>query len=317
MRKLYLFTSSVAFGLCLAACEVRVGDGVGPDGGFIFDDEDSGPRRVDAGHDASTPRDDDSGTEAPRVDAGMQPSAAGTGGAPGGSSQEPLPTPTDVAAFIARGRCGALERCMGPLLLPDAVDGNDCVDYVTRQQRDRHLHWLSDSVDAKRVDFHPERLRACETDLVALGCAVNLSRLPASCEEAVEGQVALDAGCNIDQDCRGTDTWCAKGNPEQCPGFCAALQPLGKPCTSGGQCERGLACYEGLCAQPLAEGDTCTKRFGSLECPAGLVCQGPTDELTCRSLQSVYIGKLGETCDAFGQLCAIDLVCQSKTSANT
>ena len=39
--------------------------------------------------------------------------------------------------------------------------------------------------------------------------------------------------------------------------------------------------------------------------------------LTCQSIASVYAGKNGDACDAFGKLCQDGLACASQSSANT
>jgi hypothetical protein len=137
--------------------------------------------------------------------------------------------------------------------------------------------------------------------------------LPASCEDAIEGKSDVDEVCSIDQECKG-NMYCDKGMLETCPGSCATLQTSGLPCTSSAQCADGLVCPAGTCAIPLAEGDGCTEYLGSGECPPGLVCIGPSDGLTCRSIASVYTAKSGETCDPFGKLCQLGLVCQSQST---
>jgi hypothetical protein len=265
------------------------------------DDDDAGVMVKDAGKDAGK----DAST---MLDATMP---ADTGAADAG---RPLTT-SDVAAVLARGRCGALEACLGKSLLLASYDGNDCVDFTTRQQADRHLHWLADSVTAGRVTFRPDELAQCEKDLVKLGCDVASKRLPASCEQAVQGNRNLDADCSIDQDCKD-NAYCFKGTLETCPGTCSALQTSGLPCAASQECADGLVCRGGSCNDPLAEGDTCSRRKGN-DCPPGLVCQGKDGMLTCQSLETLYVGKAGDACDLYGKLCENGLVCQSQTSANT
>jgi len=263
------------------------------------DDEDGGVPAKDAGKDASQ--------DASMMDASMPPDT-------GVVDPNPMLMPSDVATVLAKGRCGALEACLGKSLLLASYDGNDCVDFTSRQQADRHLHWLASSVMAGRVTFRPAELAQCQTDLVKLGCDVFSKRLPASCEQAVQGNAAVDADCSIDQDCKG-NAFCDKGTLETCPGRCADLQSSGLPCGASQECADGLVCRGGSCKTPLAEGDTCSRRKGT-DCPPGLVCQG-SDTLTCQSLQTLYSGKLGDSCDLYGKLCESGLVCQSQTTANT
>lgn len=290
-------------------CEVSVGDG-GFDGD-IFDD--SGTRARDGAtneDDAGSTDGNDSGSP---IDSGSSTDAATPMDA---GPTEPMLKPSDVPAILAAGVCGALKACTGEQLLRASLEGNDCVEYTTRQLADRHLHWLSDSVTAGRAIFRSEQLMSCQRDLIALGCDVTKRRLPPSCEQAVEGKRALDETCSIDQDCKG-NAYCAKGMQETCPGYCAELQSAGLPCEMSYQCAEGLICRGRVCQDPPSEGDACTARLGN-ECLPGLVCQGATSTtLTCRSIESVYTGREGESCDGVGKLCEFGLVCASQTSSNT
>jgi hypothetical protein len=283
----------------LSACEIREGsfDGSFFDDGSIFD-EDAGADEDDAGK--APPKD------AGKADAGPVKDA----------SVEPDLKPSDVPAVIARGRCKALEACMGKSLLRDAYEGNDCVSYVTQQLADRHLHWLAKSISAGRVTFRPGSLDECERDIAALGCNVTSRPLPASCETAIEGKFAVDQDCWIDQDCKDT-AYCDKGAQETCPGTCAALQANGLPCSSSSQCQSGLVCESGACREPMIEGESCDMRMAGGACPPGLVCQGRTGSLTCQSVQTLYVGKLDAACDVFGKLCESGLVCESQSASST
>ena len=304
------------------ACEIKAGDSDW-DGHFdesIFDDDAGKITRRDARVD-----DEDAGTTPPKdaavsgkdanTDANTEPEPPMDSGLPPDEPTPPEMSPADVAAALAKGRCGALEACMGKELLLDSLDGNDCVSYTTNQFADRDLHWLTKAVALGRVTFRGDLLAKCQKDIVALGCEVRSRRLPASCEDAVEGKADVDDSCSIDQECQG-NMYCDKGMLATCPGQCASLQTAGLPCTSSAQCRDGLVCPAGTCETPLAEGDGCTVYLGSGECPPGLVCLGQPDNLTCRSIASVYTGKSGEACDAFGKLCQFGLVCQSQTASS-
>jgi hypothetical protein len=316
--------------LAVSACTIREGD-FNWDSGSLFDDASTRrdgatvvPSDADGGvipKDASAA---DAGKDAGATDAGKDASAAdagkdaSVGDASADAAAEDAGRPLtlgDVASVFATGRCGALEACMGKELLLASYGGNDCVDFTTRQQQDRHLHWLAGSVSANRVTFRPEELLQCQKDLVKLGCDVASHRLPASCELAVEGKASVDDNCTIDQDCKG-DAYCDKGMLETCPGTCAAPQPSGLPCTVSAQCADGLVCRSGNCKAQLAEGEACTARKGT-ECPPGLLCQGKDGMLTCQSIASVYAGKEGEACDLYGKLCQTGLVCQSQSASST
>jgi hypothetical protein len=303
---------------CLSACEVHVGDGAF-DGSFWEDFGDAGnigfdpPPRAqrDAGRVDTV--DDDGGVQpvdaSKPIDAGsMTPSDAGT-----------MMTPNDavdsVPGYFARGMCGALEACIGRERTQLALKGNDCVEFTTRQLKDRQLHWLAQSIAGRRVSFDSARLAACQRDIIAFGCDVKVRRLPTSCTDALEGLRDIDENCSIDFDCKGR-TYCDKGTLETCPGTCAELQTAGLPCEASAQCADGLLCRDGVCKLPRADGDACTVRFGS-ECADGLICQGKSGALTCQSLKSVYIGARDAACDRFGKLCADGLVCRSQNSTSS
>lgn len=286
-----------------------VGDGDFDWDGSLFDD---------AGLERDGAADEDAGASAP--DSSVDDASVGDAGSDSGAADAGEPDrelrPGDVARVIARGRCGALRSCLGEQLLLASFEGNDCVSFTTRQLQDRHLHWLEDSVEAGRVTFRPERLAACELDLIQLGCDVTTTPWPANCEQAVEGKAAEDAECTIDQDCQGS-AYCDKGELESCPGYCVPLQSEGMPCGSSSECGIGLWCREGACGLPPREGDACDVPLEVAECPPGLVCQGASGESTCQSIDRVYSRRAGEDCDAFGHLCEFGLVCQSQSATSS
>lgn len=300
MRNLCWLSIAAVSVTWLSACEIEEGSF---DGSFFEDsstsqEEDSGDVDED---DAGKPPPKDAGPKDAGSDAGKD---SGTEMKDADVPPEPPLTPSDVANVFSKGQCAALQACLGDAMLVDSYEGNDCVDFNTRQKSDQHLHWLMSSVSANRVTFRPEKLEQCEKDLAALKCDVRNRRLPASCEEAVEGKSDVDGSCSIDQDCKG-NAWCDKGMLESCPGTCAALQPNGLPCTDSVQCADGLICRAGSCSAPLSEGDQCNS--SDKRCPPGLICRSSM----CQALSTVYVGALGATCDAVGQLCQMGLVCQS------
>lgn len=293
-------------------CTIHEGD-VNFDGSFFQDDEDSGPSaKPDAGrHDAGHGLDEDSGE--PR-DAGMDAAL------PMDSGTEPSDLkPSDAPKALAQGLCAAFNDCLGPALTLDLFNRNPCEDFLAHQQADRDLHFLEASISDGRAAFHAELFANCQKDLKLQGCNVQSSRLPDSCKQAIEGKVALDGACNIDYDCKG-NAYCDKGlDGLSCPGTCSSVQTAGLPCLASTECASGLICRksgasaQSVCTAPLAEGDSCA----AASCPVGLTCQGQDSARTCRSIPSVYTGKLNDSCDPFaGKLCQFDLVCesQSKTS---
>jgi hypothetical protein len=295
----------VATAVLAASCTFKAGNGDFDasffDRGHDASLKDAG-KRPDAArprHDAATAaraRDEDGGHEDARVrDAGH------------------TPTPDDIPALFAQTVCSALETCLqGPVLLLDLLGGVPCVDLVTHQQTDRDLHWLAESIKAGRVLFRPARFADCLADLKAFGCEVRSRRLPQSCEDAIEGQVALHQACSIDYDCAG-GAYCDKGlTTETCPGSCSTPQPEGLPCKASAECDDHLVCIGGSCVALLKEADSCE----TSACPPGLVCLGKPGSRKCQSL-GAYAGKLGDSCDAYGPLCQAGLVCESQSASNT
>lgn len=303
--------------LAVAGCEVGDADW---DGSFWDDsgrdaakgsEDDAG--EDDAGKDGSSKPDaalSDAGRDAAVADAAVM-DAGGETAAPG-----------EFAALLAAGSCAALTSCLGPRLLLDSLSGQDCVSYRTHVYEDRDLHWLPKAVDKGRVTFRPELVAKCMSDLAALGCEVQTRRLPQSCIDSADGDVAVDDACAVDQECKG-GAYCDTGSLETCPGTCAALQTAGLPCRSTSQCVDGLICRSGVCEAPLLEGDDCSVPVtaamgaGFRECPSGLVCQGKSSDLSCRSISTVFAAKSGQPCDATGTLCELGLVCRSQSAMNT
>jgi hypothetical protein len=235
---------------------------------------------------------------------------------PGETPDEPTISLGMVAEVFARGSCGALSACMGEELLRQSLRGVDCVEFRTKLYANRDLYWLAKSVAYGRVTFRPDALSACERDLMSRGCEVQSRRMPDSCRQALEGKAEVDDNCSIDQECAGK-TYCNKGLVESCPGTCASLQSSGLPCLSSAECSDGLVCRNKTCAKPLVEGDACTVHLGFGECAPGLVCQGSgTGKFTCRTISSVYTGKVGAACDKTDKLCERGLVCQSQSATS-
>jgi hypothetical protein len=306
---------SAVFVLC--ACKISAGNGKF-DGSF-FDDDASTSRSKDGGHkDAGAHKD----AGRARTDAGSRSDDDGGAGGPskaadaGGGDAGHALTADAVPGLFAEAVCGALNDCLGPVLLLDYLKGTPCVSLITQQQSDRDLHWLGESVAAGRVLLRQARFDDCLADLKAFGCAVQSRRLPQSCEDAIEGQVPLHQSCSIDYDC-ASDAYCDKGlQTETCPGSCVSTQSEGLPCKASNECADHLICRAGSCAALLKEADPCETSNGQPTCPPGLVCQGASGSRKCQSL-GVYAGKLDESCDALGTLCEVGLVCESLTSSDT
>jgi hypothetical protein len=176
---------------------------------------------------------------------------------------------------------------------------------------------LPDSVQALRVLLFPDELDGCLDDVRALGCAVESSRLPASCRLAVLGTAVLGEPCEINDDCEG-DAFC--DTDSSCPGSCAALQGEGMACSrdEDAQCQDGLTCFcagaecpqGGTCQALGALGDECDP--GVLPaCAPGNVCLQEGASPACAALATLYFRALDEDCDVTSELCEEGLVCES------
>lgn len=298
MRTQRLLHRYVLLGLVVSvssACEVGDGDF----DGSVFDED---AAAADGGKDAG---DDDDGGSTP-ADGGSQDASTGIAAA-------------DVPAALAHAACGALSACRGDALLTDYLRGEDCDTLYENRQEDSALRYLSDSIEAGRVVFHPARVEACTDALAALACDVQTYRLPSVCEQAFVGKVALDGDCDIDFDCAGS-AYCAKATEDTCPGTCSEPQSAGLPCERSAECEDGLVCYQpdstmpGTCAAPGADGDDCAT--GMIPCGIGFVCRTEGSARVCRSLETVYVGDEGDGCAVSGLLCSDGLVCASTTATD-
>ncbi len=289
----------LSWSLCAASswagCSVSAGNG--GNGGSIFPDRDA------ATTDAAS-KDEDSGSTG---EDGGQVSVDAS--ADGGTAST---QPGDAPALLATAVCGALRDCLGAQGLLDYLNGSPCEDYVTKQQGDRDLHWLPESVQASRVSWNPSRIAQCQADLRAFGCQVQSRRLPASCKQAIQGKVAVNGSCSIDYDCEGT-AYCDK-SASPCPGVCTAPQAIGRPCTASRECADMAVCRSGMCVALLQDGDPCEQDAkGAYTCPPGLTCTTTGSSHVCQANASVFVGKENDACDALVMLCEPGLVCASTT----
>lgn len=218
------------------------------------------------------------------------------GGEDGGES---LPSIDDVPMGLGEAICAALEDCRGTDRLIEDLNGEDCAKRTGSVFANRDLFYLQDSVEAGRVVFHAEQFDSCLADIRAQKCDVKSSRWPASCEQALEGQVALGDKCALDEECEG-DAFCDRGANWSCPGTCRKLSDEGGLCRVSHNCREGLVCAGGSCVALLEKDDDCSE--STTLCKSGLEC---VDGL-CVSQDEVWSAGEGEECDPPALMCAVD-----------
>jgi hypothetical protein len=287
---------------CVLLCSITLGATACKEGNVDFDanfdDEDAAVTH--GGKDASV-NDDDGG-----ADTGATDQDASTAATDAGSMTS---TVSQVATTLATATCDGMMMCRNAALLTDALGDNDCVTSFARRSEDDQLHFLQASIDAKRVAFDASALSTCSKDLADFGCDVRTRRLPASCEKALAGKVALGGSCDLDLDC-ADDAFCDKGtSSDNCPGKCKSTLGESSVCQRSSQCADGLQCTGKTCKKLGGEGDSCAQ--GTAPCGLAFVCRTETAGAVCRSLASVYSGAKGDSCGPSTTYCAQGLVCAS------
>ena len=255
--------------------------------------------------------DDDDVLDEDPVDAGMPNTDDPDGD---GDPTWPPPPATDELEVLpydlASGICAALEGCLGDTLLEVTLAGSECVPRTAAVLRYGYNTFRPASTPAGRVIFDPASVPACLTDYAALGCEVIAERAPASCKQVLDGQVELGDACVIDDDCVAGG-FCDRD--DACPGLCAGLLSDGDDCNRNDQCESGLQCLDGECAEDAGEGDDCDGDVAP-PCHMGTVCIGDDPEMdqagTCRAREDVLVVEEGDECDVIaGDWCEEGLAC--------
>jgi hypothetical protein len=269
---------------------------------------DGGTRSSDAGAvqamDAAT-----SAADAGLSDAGEQPEPVAQSDA---SKEAPKPEaskPFDIEAFsekLAKAVCVSLRDCVGEQKLRPFVDNEDCEMHFAKAFAQSDFGPLHDSVERGRLQLHPESLARCYTDTRKLGCAIQTERLPASCQDALEGTVEQGDACTIGAECAGQN-FCPD---TACPRVCTARRSAAGSCARDEECQSGLICLQGACAAPAALGEACAGSSKAV-CALGTSCVGSTKEQagSCVANAEVQAGELGAVCTPGGTLCREGLSC--------
>lgn len=220
----------------------------------------------------------------------------------------------DVPAAYAGVICDGFETCGGEIIDLFLGSGFDCRAEFTSGAEDTALEQWRTAIAAGTVTYDGAAMTDCIEAVRALGCDLFANRLPAVCEDALEGTVPLGSACNIDAECAGP-AYCTSIEEAMCPGTCAARVGSGMPCSRSEGCESGLTCESGSCQAPVAEGGACegdTMRA----CEFGLACIGSDGATpgTCRDPATLFTAADGATCNPMGgPLCTGDLSCTVET----
>ena len=226
------------------------------------------------------------------------PFAIGCGGGDDDDDDSPVPI-EQLPAEIAGVFCADVLPCLGSLS-GMFLNGADCEDEYTAQFTDQELARWQAAIDAGTLVYHADKARACLDAFAAAGCTFGSSRMPAVCEEALEGTVAMGGDCNAGVECAGV-AYCKFD--AACPGTCTALEAAGAACEDDDNCQDGLACMDGECAAPGEEGDSCGAP-DEPDCQFDLRCAGADEQTatsgTCQPIEDLLIGDDGDTCDLLG-----------------
>jgi hypothetical protein len=220
------------------------------------------------------------------------------------------PALTELPPLLAADICDAFLRCLGPAT-PKSLSREVCIATNTAAIEDGDFQYLQGAIDAGRVTYNGGRAQTCLNDLSAADCAdIGGGHLPASCDTAITGTVALGNDCALREECAG-DTFCKMN--AMCPGTCTALLTAGGTCNQDDDCAQGLVCgAAGTCTTNATEGMTCGG--SAADCSLGLICAGENKDQNisgmCVTAADAFVGDLGDACSYdTGTYCKEGLSC--------
>ncbi|WP_437573466.1 hypothetical protein [Sorangium sp. So ce887] len=155
--------------------------------------------------------------------------------------------------------CHLSYSCCSPAALdnPFLADTEEtCVQLASALQQAGTLPLLRASVEAGRLAYHPDRMRACVDLLNGAGCAATDADWRCLLD-AFEGQVPLGGECTVEHDC---ENWhCVKADPDADVGTCAPWASDGAACQTFVDCDSGRCDIFGTdtCGPRLPEGSDC------------------------------------------------------------
>jgi hypothetical protein len=228
----------------------------------------------------------------------------------------------DPADYLAELRATECEHLVACHVFADAAQCTRRIDHPGL------LHWTwgrppgepawADNVAGGTMSFDPVQAGACIEAIRRGTCAPEERFSP--CWKVFHG-IAPDGTVTSSQSECASNLWLTMECDQACcTGICGSstAPPVGQPVTIEGigdfcgadrdgfqGCKSHLACRDNACVL-LAAGDTC---FGTIECPAGLVCDG-----RCRSRDELgdacSRGPDGDSCAHIGAWCGDDRRCQ-------
>ena len=212
--------------------------------------------------------------------------------------------PTEYAAAL----CAAADACLGPLV-PVFLPGGDCETPYEGRIANAVLPLFEAAIARGTLGYDPALMPACLDAIAAGGCdTLAGGLLPAACDAAVAGTVAVGGACDLDVECLD-DAACVQD--AVCPGTCTARGGPGRSCTRTEECQRGFVCDSTTCTAPPTDGQAC-KGPSAPDCRVGLICVGgsATRQGTCHTQANIFTAAVGATCDLqAGPWCQAGLSC--------
>lgn len=214
-------------------------------------------------------------------DAGPEPDAApGADAAPpdpceaGGD-----PTLDEGYQCLSEAGCSLISRCL-PLVTADVCVQMDIILFDVRAYVHRAL--VREAVEEGIIEFHPDEIAGCYARVTEMSCAELFERqgfdeisLERICPAVFTGTVAADGACQTVLDCEQPGSFCNR-SPDCtqddfcCPGTCVAPSAVTGPCSSALPCEIGAYCVDGTCFA----GDGGAVCGNTEDCDDGLWCDG-------------------------------------------
>jgi hypothetical protein len=218
----------------------------------------------------------------------------------------------DLPKAVAEAQCGLYEKCLGDLYKV-FLGAEDCVTITQRRVENGELAQLEAAVASGDVKYDGAAASKCLSEIANRSCDDLLQRTSATCDAAVEGNVATGGECDFDFQCQG-QAFC-KVTAGACPGACTDRQPAGSSCNDDDQCADGLVCYETTqaCIAPVGDAQSC-EGASAPPCEPGYLCIGGDEAAgtpgTCKPSDDAFNGAVGEACSfQTGTLCSVNLAC--------
>ena len=235
-----------------------------------------------------------------------RPASNDSSGSAGAIAFDALPAKYAAAA------CTAYQNCSGPILVSLFLNGADCASSIAPQLENGAFALMQQKIAAGTIRYDGNKAQACLDALSKLSCDGLLTRDQPECLAALDGLVAQDGDCDLNEECAGSAL--CRSSTGTCPGRCVPLLSAGQACTADGDCDNGLQCSgtTKLCVRPAAIGEAC--EYGSPPCGPGAICLGKDDTAktpgTCRTATEAFSAAAGAACDpATGILCAPGVSC--------